>query len=122
VVDDHKVMRQGLVRLISSQPDIEVVGEASSGQQCIELARQLEPALILMDISMPDMDGIEATVRIKTEMPHVKVIGLSMFEDEQVTQAMSRSGAELYVSKDASTSELLKAIYGIAGQGRTRAG
>jgi len=112
VVDDHKVMRQGLVRLISNQEDIQVVGEASNGHQGIALARELAPDLVLMDISMPDMDGVETTRILKTEMPQVHVIGLSMFEDEQVTKAMSRSGAVAYVSKAASTSELLNAIYG----------
>jgi two-component system, NarL family, response regulator LiaR len=93
------------------QVDIKVVGEASSGSQGIELARQLAPHLILMDISMPGVDGVEATRIIKTEMPKAHVIGLSMFEDQQVTEAMIRAGAEAFVSKTASTSELLKAIY-----------
>ena len=113
LVDDHKVMRQGLIRLITGQPDIQVVGEADSGQEAIELARQIRPDVIVMDVSMPEMDGIEATRRIKNELPETRVIGLSMFEDEHVTKAMRQAGAEALVSKSSSMSELLKAIYGI---------
>jgi PAS domain S-box-containing protein len=116
LVDDHKVLRQGLVNLISSQPDIQVVGEASNGRQSIELARQLNPHLILMDISMPEMDGIEATRIIKAEMPHIHVIGLSMHEDKQIAEAMRKSGAEAFISKAASISELLKAVYQVGNK------
>jgi PAS domain S-box-containing protein len=111
-VDDHKVMRQGLIQLISNQADIQVVGEAANGKEAIEKTRQLRPDVIVMDVSMPVMDGIEATRHIKAEMPHVRIIGLSMFEDEHVSVAMHRVGAEAFVSKTASTAELLKAIYG----------
>jgi PAS domain S-box-containing protein len=114
LVDDHKVMRQGLIRLITGQPDVQVVGEADSGQEAIELARQIKPDVIIMDVSMPEMDGIEATRRIKNELPETRVIGLSMFEDEHVTKAMRQAGAEVLVSKSSSMSELLKAIYGIS--------
>jgi PAS domain S-box-containing protein len=110
--DDHKVMRQGLIRLISGQPDIQVVGEAANGREALELARQLRPDLIVMDISMPGMDGIEATRHIKAELPQVRVIGLSMFEDEQAALSMREAGAEAFVSKAASAADLLQAIYG----------
>ncbi len=111
LADDHAVMRQGLVKLVSSQPDIQVVGEASTGREALELARQIDPDLILMDISMPDMDGIEATRIVQREMPHVHVIGLSMHENEEVIKAMGQFGAIVYVSKTAPPAELLKAIY-----------
>lgn len=113
IVDDHKVMRQGLIRLVSGQPDIQVAGEAQSGQEAIEMALRIRPDAIVMDISMPEMDGIEATRRIKNELPEVRVIGLSMFEDEYIARAMSQAGAEVLVSKTASMAELLKAIYGL---------
>jgi PAS domain S-box-containing protein len=113
-VDDHRVMRQGLIQMISNQPAIEVVGEAENGKEAIEKARQLQPNIVVMDVSMPVMDGIEATQYIKSEMPHIRVIGLSMFEDENITESMYRAGAEAFVSKTASTSDLLAAIYGIA--------
>jgi len=113
IVDDHKVMRQGLIRLVSGQPDILVAGEAQSGQEAIAMALRIRPDAIVMDISMPGMDGIEATRRIKSELPEVRVIGLSMFEDEYIARAMRQAGAEVLVSKTASMAELLKAIYGL---------
>jgi DNA-binding NarL/FixJ family response regulator len=103
-------MRQGLIRLISSQPDIQVAGEAANGREAVELARQLRPDVIVMDISMPEMDGIEATRRIKAEMPEVRMIGLSMFEDKNSAQNIINAGADCFVPKTASSAELLKAI------------
>jgi PAS domain S-box-containing protein len=113
-VDDHKVMRQGLMSIMDNQPGIEVAGEAASGEQAIDLARQLRPDLIVMDISMPGMDGIEATRRIKAEMPDIRVIGLSMFNDESVFHQMIQAGADSFVNKGESSSKLLKAIYDMA--------
>lgn len=110
--DDHKVMRQGLIRLVSAHPDIVVAGEAANGREAVELARHLRPDVILMDISMPEMDGIEATRRIKAELPEVRVVGLSMFEDEQSSRNMINAGADSFVPKTASSAELLKAIFG----------
>lgn len=111
-VDDHHVMRQGLVNLMNGQPNIEVVGEASNGREAIEKARDLKPDVIVMDVSMPEMDGIESTRRIKAELPGVRVIGLSMHKDEQIARMMSDAGAECFKIKTASPKELLKAIYG----------
>ena len=114
LADDHKVMRQGLLQLVANQPGITVVGEAANGSQAVELARQLRPDVVIMDVSMPEMDGVEATRRIKAELPDVRVIGLSMYEDEQTARIMREAGAEIFISKTASSSELLKAIYKIA--------
>jgi DNA-binding NarL/FixJ family response regulator len=113
-VDDHKVMRQGLIRLVVSQPGIKVVGEAANGREALELARLIQPAVIIMDVSMPEMNGIEATRRIKAEMPQIRVIGLSMHDDGQITQDMLEAGAEIMVSKTASAAEIIKVIYGTA--------
>jgi PAS domain S-box-containing protein len=110
-VDDHHVMRQGLIRLMNGQPVVQVVGEAANGQEAIEQVRQLRPDVVVMDVSMPEMDGIEATRRIKAEWPEVRVIGLSMHDDEHISQAMRAAGAEAFMSKTASPAELLKAIY-----------
>jgi signal transduction histidine kinase/ActR/RegA family two-component response regulator len=112
-VDDHHVMRQALIGLFNGQPNIRVVGEAANGREALELTRQLRPDVVVMDISMPEMDGIEATRRIKAELPEVRVLGLSMFEDRTASEAMRNAGAEAFVSKTASTADLLKAIYGI---------
>ncbi len=111
-VDDHEVMRQGLIELIAEQPGISVVGEAENGLQAIERARELQPDVIVMDISMPVMGGIEATRRIKAEMPHIRVIGLSMFDDEHIVSKLRQAGAEAYINKSASSAELLRGIYG----------
>lgn len=112
LVDDHQVLRRGLTKLLSGQAGIQVVGEASNGLEAIELVGQHRPDVVVMDISMPEMDGIEATRRIKTELPDVRIIGLSMFEDEQASRDMLDSGADAFVTKTASSAELLKAIYG----------
>ncbi len=109
--DDHKVIRAGMIRLMSSQPGIVVVGEAANGREALELAHQLRPDIVVMDIGMPEMDGIEATRRIKAQMPHVCVLGLSMLDHDQVITDMRRAGADAFISKSATSAELLKAIY-----------
>ncbi len=116
--DDHQVMRQGLIKLIAGQPDIQVVGEAANGREAVDLVRRLKPDVVVMDVSMPEMDGIEATRRIKEESPNVRVIGLSMYEDEQISRRMRLAGAEAFVSKTASSAELLKTIYTVSLRGR----
>gem|GEM_PF-432385 len=112
--DDHKVLRQGLIKLMENQPDIRVVGEAANGREALEQAVLLRPDVVVMDISMPEMDGIEATRRIKDELPQIRVIGLSMFEDDHLFRAMREAGAEAVISKTASSAELLKTIYAFA--------
>jgi PAS domain S-box-containing protein len=113
--DDHKVMRQGLISMIADKPGIVVAGEAESGEEALELARQLSPDVIIMDISMPGIGGVEATRLIKAENPEIRVIGLSMFAGEDISQKMLEAGADGFVSKNKSSSELLKAIYDVAG-------
>ncbi|MFW6373510.1 MAG: response regulator [Thermodesulfobacteriota bacterium] len=112
-VDDHEVMRKGLIRMISDQPAIEVVGEAENGRDALDLVRRVHPDVVVMDINMPAMDGIEATRRIKSEQPHIRVIGLSMSEDEEIVRTMKQAGAEAFVSKTAGSGELLQAIYNL---------
>ena len=120
-VDDHQAIRQGLIQLIANQPGIKVVGEASNGREAVEKSQQLSPEVIVMDISMPGMDGIEATRIIKSEMPNIRVIGLSMHLDKNISQAMREAGAESFVSKTASMAELLTAIYGVRQKESIRA-
>jgi CheY-like chemotaxis protein len=112
IVDDHPLMREGLIKLMNSQAGIQVIGEAANGREAIERVRQLKPDLVFMDISMPEMDGIEATRRLKAEQPMVRIVGLSVHEDEHFAQAMREAEAEAFVSKTAYFSQLLKAIYG----------
>jgi PAS domain S-box-containing protein len=111
LADDHAMMRQGLIALLKSQPDIEVVGEATNGRQAVEMARKLRPDLVLMDVVMPEMDGIEATTIIKREMPSVRVIGLSMFGDSEVSERLVKAGAEAYVNKGSASEALIEAIW-----------
>ncbi len=119
-VDDHQVMRQGLIRLIAGQPGIQVVGEAADGREAIKQVKLLKPDIVVMDVYMPKMDGIEATRHIKAEMPDVRIIGLSMFNDDHIKRAMREAGADTFVSKTTSSSELLKAIYAITQQDQNR--
>lgn len=100
LADDHELLRAGLVGLLEEEPDIEVVGEAGDGQSAVELARQTEPDVILMDITMPGVNGIEATRRIVRLLPRVQVIALSMYERDGMAGAMRKAGAAAYVSKD----------------------
>ncbi|MEW6753420.1 MAG: response regulator [Candidatus Latescibacterota bacterium] len=116
LADDHVVMRQGLSSLLAMQEDLEVVGEASTGREAVDRARQLRPDVILMDYSMPEMDGVEATRHVLREQPHVRIIGLSMFAEEERAAAMLRASAAAYLAKTGDTALLLEAV---RGQGRT---
>jgi DNA-binding NarL/FixJ family response regulator len=117
ITDDHGVVRQGLRMFLSLEPDLEVVGEASNGQEALALARELKPDVVLMDLLMPVMDGIAATEAIRAEMPDVEVIALtSVLEDTSVSGAV-RAGAIGYLLKDTDAEELKRAIKA-AAEGR----
>ncbi len=113
LVDDHMIVRDGL-RAILEKNGIAVVGEASTGRDAVKLARRLHPSLVIMDISMPDLNGIDATRLIVGETPGVKVIGLSMHADRRYVVAMFDAGAAGYLIKDAASAELLEAIEAVA--------
>lgn len=104
-------MRQGLIKLIIGQPGIHVIGEAENGAEALEQARHFRPDVIIMDISMPEMDGIEATRRIKAELPNVRVICLTMHDNDQLIGEMREAGAEVVLRKTISAAEMLKVIY-----------
>ncbi|MFO8113442.1 MAG: response regulator [Desulfosalsimonadaceae bacterium] len=110
LADDHAVMRQGLAMLLSNYDDIQVTGEASDGKEAVKLARELNPDVILMDISMPEMNGIEATRIIKAELPHIRIIGLSMFDATDQAEAIWQAGASQYLKKHGDKHELLNTI------------
>jgi two-component system, NarL family, response regulator LiaR len=110
ITDDHGVVRQGLRMFLSLDPDFEVVGEASNGEEALAMARDLGPDVVLMDLLMPVMDGISATEKIRAELPEVEVIALtSVLEDASVTGAV-RAGAIGYLLKDTDSEELSRAI------------
>ncbi|MFW6313058.1 MAG: response regulator [Spirochaetota bacterium] len=113
IADDHRVMRQGLVSIIDEQPNVCVVGEAADGLEAIDLVRELRPDVVIMDVSMPRMDGVQATRRIHREFPDVQVVALSMYDDDHISRTMCEAGAESFVRKTDSSTELLKAIYGM---------
>jgi len=110
LVDDHTAVRQAFGFALRSEVGIEVVGEAGDGPGALEEIRRLQPDLVLMDINLPGMNGIEATRQIRAEFPRIEVIGLSMYESEEQGAAMRRAGARAYVSKSASYETLLAAI------------
>jgi len=117
VVDDHALVRRGIATMLAAESDLEVVGEANNGQRAIEMTRQLTPDVILMDVSMPVMSGIDATRAIHAEFPALRVIGLSMFDDPEQPEAMRQAGAAGYLSKNDSAEALLAAIRGgVAGR------
>jgi DNA-binding NarL/FixJ family response regulator len=112
LVDDHQLFREGLVNILNNQPDFEVIGEASDGLEAQVKARKLKPDLILMDISMPGCDGLEATQRIKQEQPEVMIVMLTVRdEDEKLFQSI-RYGAQGYLLKSIHSKELLEMLRG----------
>ena len=113
IADDHTLFRGGLKALLASLPDAEIVGEASNGEEAIALAAQLQPDVVLMDIQMPGVNGIEATRRILETSPHVGVLMLTMFEDDDSVFAAMRAGARGYILKGAGQADLTRAIQAV---------
>lgn len=110
IADDHTLFRDGLQALFRSIPDVEVIGEADTGEAAIEKSASLQPDVILMDIQMPDMNGIEATRNIVRASPHIGIIIVTMFEDDDSVFAAMRAGARGYILKGADQVEMLRAI------------
>jgi two-component system, NarL family, response regulator NreC len=113
LADDHKIVRQGLRSLLESYKNFEVVAEAENGMTAVRLTKELLPDLVIMDVTMPDINGIEATKQIKTVCPHVKVISLSMHSDKRFVMEMLDAGASGYLLKDCALDELATAINAI---------
>ena len=114
LADDHAVVRSGLRMLLEAQPDMVIVGEAETGQEAIRRVAELSPDVVLMDIEMPGMNGIEATRRIKADAPASAILGLTMYEDDQYFFEMLRAGASGYVPKRAAPDELVSAIRAVS--------
>ncbi len=112
LADDHRIVRESLRLLLSDEPDVEIVGEAAHGREAVDLALRLEPDVVIMDVSMPLIDGDEATCQIKEHLPQIRVIALSTYNEPETMEKMYRAGAESYVLKTASSEELLAAIRG----------
>jgi two-component system response regulator NreC len=110
VADDHAMFREGIRSLLAGYDDIEIVGEVTDGKEAVEKASQLAPHVVLMDIAMPVMSGLEATRRIQKECPDVKVLVLTQHGDSEYVLSMIKVGAKGYISKTATTSELVSAI------------
>jgi two-component system response regulator NreC len=111
LADDHTILRAGLKMMLNAQPDMEVVGEAPDGRQAITEAQRLQPDIILMDITMPDLNGIEATRQIKKVVPESKILILTMHEHEEYVFQALRAGASGYMLKEAADTELISALH-----------
>jgi two-component system, NarL family, response regulator LiaR len=117
IVDDHGVVREGLRAYLELEPDIQVVGEARDGQEGVQRAQELQPDVVLMDLMMPRMDGVEATAAIKEQQPETHVIVLTSFVDDDRVVPAIKAGATSYLLKDVAASDLARAIRGArAGQ------
>lgn len=110
LVDDHAMVRQSLRSLLEVYPDFEVVGEACNGEEALQAVRDLMPSVVVMDINMPKVNGIEATARIKRAYPHVVVVGLSVNASEENRRAMTAAGATSLVTKEAAVEQLYAEI------------
>ncbi len=113
IADDHTIVRTGVRQLLEARPDIEVVGEAQDGEEALSLVGALRPDVVLMDIAMPGIDGLEATRQVKARWPGVKVLALTMMHQDEYFFEMLRAGASGYVLKGAGASDLIEAIHAV---------
>ncbi len=113
LADDHKIIREGLINLLKKQPDFEIIGEAEDGHAAVKKTKALKPDIVIMDIAMPGLNGIEATRQIKTEQPEVKVIALSMHSEKRFVAEMLNAGASGYLLKTSAFEELVQAIQAV---------
>src|ERR1019366_7806212 len=118
LADDHAVVRHGFKMILSAQTDMEIVGEAGNGREAVDLAAELRPDVVVMDVAMPELNGIEATRRLTAANPHIRVIALSMHKDSVYVREILRAGARGYLLKDSGPADLVAAVRAIAsGEG-----
>ncbi len=118
LADDHSVVRQGFRRILEAQPDMDIVGEASNGREALEQAAKLTPDVVVMDVAMPELNGIEATRRLSEATPHSRVLALSMHKDSVYVREILRAGARGYLLKDAVDEDLIAAVRAVSrGEG-----
>jgi DNA-binding NarL/FixJ family response regulator len=118
LADDHAVVRQGFKLILNSQPDMEIVGEAGDGREAVELTEKLKPDVVVMDVAMPGLNGIEATRRVADSVPHARVIALSMHKDSVYVREVLRAGARGYLLKESGAGDLVSAVRAVArGEG-----
>jgi DNA-binding NarL/FixJ family response regulator len=118
LADDHAVVRQGFGRILAAEPDMEIVGEASTGHEAIARTEELQPDVVVMDVAMPELNGIEATRRLAANAPRTRVLALSMHKDSVYVREILRAGAKGYLLKDAVDRDLLAAVRAVArGEG-----
>lgn len=110
IADDHQLVREGLATLLSEDPNIEIIGQAKNGKEAVEYAKKFKPDILIMDIGMPLINGIEATGILKKEIPELKIIGLTMHADKTYVKGMLEAGADSYLFKDCAYEELMLAI------------
>jgi two-component system, NarL family, response regulator NreC len=118
LVDDHEIMREGVCALLRKYPEMDVVGQAADGRMAIDMVRELQPDVVIMDIGMPNLNGIEATRQMITDNPHLKVMALSTHSDGSVVAKMIKAGATGYMLKESAFSELLDGLHTMA-EGKT---
>jgi DNA-binding NarL/FixJ family response regulator len=118
LADDHAVVRQGFKMILNAQADMEIVGEAGNGREAVDLVERLKPDVVVMDVAMPELNGIEATRRVSEVSPHTRIIALSMHKDSVYVREVLRAGARGYLLKDSGAGDLVSAIRAVArGEG-----
>jgi DNA-binding NarL/FixJ family response regulator len=115
LADDHAVVRQGFKMILAEQPDMEIAGEAANGREAVELAEKIKPDVVVMDVAMPELNGIEATRRLAASAPHIRVLALSMHKDSVYVREILRAGARGYLLKDSVADDLVAAVRAVAG-------
>jgi len=118
LADDHSLVRQGFRMILEAQPDMEIVGQAGNGREAVEISAKLHPDIVIMDVAMPDLNGIEATRRIMESAPRTRILALSMHKDSVYVREVLRAGARGYLLKDSGDADLVAAVRAIAkGEG-----